>query len=131
MIAVGPGTPNKKGDIIPTTVKPGDRVLLPGWGGSSIKVGEDVCDKRRFTSHHHLTYIFKGILSFQGFGDPCEDQGVVSSYCYRKLLASKLYLILSSHYSLLASAPARVCLTTRCYLIFPDNGAVNGVILDN
>ncbi|KAF9526398.1 hsp10-like protein [Crepidotus variabilis] len=41
VIAVGPGTPNKKGDLIPTTVKAGDRVLLPGWGGSSIKVGEE------------------------------------------------------------------------------------------
>ena len=24
-------------------VKAGDRVLLPGWGGNSIKVGEEVC----------------------------------------------------------------------------------------
>ena len=24
------------------SVKAGDRVLLPGWGGNSIKVGEDV-----------------------------------------------------------------------------------------
>lgn len=42
VIAVGPGAPNKDGTIIPTTVKAGDRVLLPGWGGNSIKVGEDV-----------------------------------------------------------------------------------------
>ena len=42
VIAVGPGAPNKEGSIVPTTVKPGDRVLLPGWGGNSIKVGEDV-----------------------------------------------------------------------------------------
>ena len=42
VIAVGPGAPNKDGKIIPTQVKAGDRVLLPGWGGSSIKVGEDV-----------------------------------------------------------------------------------------
>ncbi|KIM37304.1 hypothetical protein M413DRAFT_448600 [Hebeloma cylindrosporum] len=41
VIAVGPGAPNKDGTIIPTTVKAGDRVLLPGWGGNSIKVGED------------------------------------------------------------------------------------------
>lgn len=27
---------------MPTIVKAGDRVLLPGWGGNSIKVGEDV-----------------------------------------------------------------------------------------
>ncbi|EKM57841.1 uncharacterized protein PHACADRAFT_251716 [Phanerochaete carnosa HHB-10118-sp] len=41
VIAVGPGAPNKDGKLIPTTVKAGDRVLLPGWGGNSIKVGEE------------------------------------------------------------------------------------------
>ncbi|KAG8919475.1 10 kDa heat shock protein [Tulasnella sp. 418] len=42
VIAVGPGARNPKGDIVPPSVKAGDRVLLPGWGGSSIKVGDDV-----------------------------------------------------------------------------------------
>lgn len=42
MIAVGPGAPDKEGKVVPTAVKPGDRVLLPGWGGNPIKVGEDV-----------------------------------------------------------------------------------------
>lgn len=42
VISVGPGAPDKEGKIVPTTVKAGDRVLLPGWGGNSIKVGEDV-----------------------------------------------------------------------------------------
>ncbi|KIM62730.1 hypothetical protein SCLCIDRAFT_1214841 [Scleroderma citrinum Foug A] len=41
VIAVGPGAPNKEGEVVPTSVKPGDRVLLPGWGGNSIKVGEE------------------------------------------------------------------------------------------
>jgi len=41
VIAVGPGAPNKDGQIVPTAVKAGDRVLLPGWGGNSIKVGEE------------------------------------------------------------------------------------------
>jgi len=41
VIAVGPGAPNKDGTVIPTQVKAGDRVLLPGWGGNSIKVGEE------------------------------------------------------------------------------------------
>lgn len=27
---------------MPTTVKAGDKVLLPGWGGNAIKVGEEV-----------------------------------------------------------------------------------------
>jgi chaperonin GroES len=42
VIAVGPGAPNKDGKVVPTQVKAGDRVLLPGWGGNSIKVGEEV-----------------------------------------------------------------------------------------
>ena len=42
MIAVGPGAPDKDGKLVPTSVQAGDRVLLPGWGGNQIKVGEDV-----------------------------------------------------------------------------------------
>ena len=42
VIAAGPGAPNKDGQVVPTSVKPGDKVLLPSWGGSSIKVGEEV-----------------------------------------------------------------------------------------
>ena len=42
MIAVGPGAPNKEGHVVPTSVKTGDRVLLPGWGGNAIKLGEEV-----------------------------------------------------------------------------------------
>lgn len=42
VIAVGPGAPNKDGKVVPTQVKAGDRVLLPGWGGNAIKVGEGV-----------------------------------------------------------------------------------------
>ncbi|CAL1715904.1 unnamed protein product [Somion occarium] len=41
VIAVGPGAPNKEGTVIPTNVKAGDRVILPGWGGSSFKVGDE------------------------------------------------------------------------------------------
>ncbi|KAF8321192.1 hsp10-like protein [Clavulina sp. PMI_390] len=41
VIAVGPGAPDKDGKVVPTSVKAGDRVLLPGWGGNQIKVGED------------------------------------------------------------------------------------------
>lgn len=41
VIAVGPGAPDKDGKIVPTTVQAGDKVLLPGWGGNSIKLGEE------------------------------------------------------------------------------------------
>ncbi|KAH9926525.1 chaperonin 10 kd subunit-domain-containing protein [Amylocystis lapponica] len=46
VIAVGPGAPNKDGAIVPTAVKAGDRVLLPGWGGNPIKLGEEVNSER-------------------------------------------------------------------------------------
>ncbi|TIA71610.1 hypothetical protein E3P91_02447 [Wallemia ichthyophaga] len=42
VIATGPGIrDSKSGDNVPNSVKSGDKVLLPGWGGSSIKVGEE------------------------------------------------------------------------------------------
>ena len=34
--------PYKEGRVVPTSIKAGDRVLLPGCGGNAIKVGEDV-----------------------------------------------------------------------------------------
>lgn len=46
VIAVGPGAPGKDGAVVPCSVKAGDRVLLPGWGGSPITVGEEVSDRR-------------------------------------------------------------------------------------
>ena len=36
-------------------MKAGDRVLLPGWGGNSIKVGEDV--RCAGTSYHSFALI--------------------------------------------------------------------------
>ncbi|KAI0737113.1 hsp10-like protein [Daedaleopsis nitida] len=41
VIAVGPGAPGKNGNVLPVSVKAGDRVIVPGWGGSPIKVGEE------------------------------------------------------------------------------------------
>jgi co-chaperonin GroES (HSP10) len=38
VLAVGPGRRNKDGDLIPTSVKEGDKVLLPEYGGSLIKL---------------------------------------------------------------------------------------------
>ncbi|KAJ7220634.1 hypothetical protein GGX14DRAFT_675448 [Mycena pura] len=49
VIAVGPGAPRKDGTVVPTAVKAGDRVLLPGWGGNSIKVGDEVSGYGRWT----------------------------------------------------------------------------------
>jgi co-chaperonin GroES (HSP10) len=73
VIAVGHGAPDKEGRVVPTSVKAGDRVLLPGWGGNVIKVGEDV--RWFFPFYFRLVqwigsidwFFFVGILPFQGF----------------------------------------------------------------
>ena len=38
VLAVGPGRRNRDGDLIPTGVKEGDKVLLPEYGGSLVKL---------------------------------------------------------------------------------------------
>jgi chaperonin GroES len=38
VLAVGPGARNINGDIIPISVKVGDKVLLPEYGGMQLKV---------------------------------------------------------------------------------------------
>lgn len=59
VIAVGPGAPDKDGKVVPTNVKPGDRILLPGWGGNSIKVGDEACLLFfRFHSRKEVDMIF-------------------------------------------------------------------------
>ena len=65
MIAVGPGAPNKEGRVVPTSVKAGDRVLLPDWGGNGIKVGEEVRLAAPSFFFFHLTdcsFLFVGVL---------------------------------------------------------------------
>ncbi|CAK4066458.1 unnamed protein product [Aphanomyces euteiches] len=41
VVAVGPGARNHEGKIIPVSVAVGDKVLLPEYGGSTLKLGED------------------------------------------------------------------------------------------
>jgi co-chaperonin GroES (HSP10) len=79
VIATGPGAPNKDGQVIPTQVKAGDRVLLPGWGGSSIKVGDEVILAPVFRTSH-WRYFSTGVLSVQRRGDSCKDTGM-STLC--------------------------------------------------
>ena len=38
VLAVGPGRRNRDGDLIPPSVKEGDKVLLPEYGGSLVKL---------------------------------------------------------------------------------------------
>jgi chaperonin GroES len=41
VIAVGPGFTTKDGVLVPVNVKVGDKVLLPEYGGSLVKVGDE------------------------------------------------------------------------------------------
>ncbi|GAA5984082.1 hypothetical protein JCM10908_006042 [Rhodotorula pacifica] len=41
VLAVGPGAPGKDGQVKPLSVKEGDRVVLPAFGGVPLKVGEE------------------------------------------------------------------------------------------
>lgn len=38
VLAVGPGRRTREGELIPTAVKEGDKVLLPEYGGSLVKM---------------------------------------------------------------------------------------------
>ncbi|XP_022990905.1 10 kDa chaperonin, mitochondrial-like [Cucurbita maxima] len=40
VVAVGPGARDRSGNLIPVSVKEGDTVLLPEYGGTSVKLGE-------------------------------------------------------------------------------------------
>lgn len=43
VVAVGPGTRDDSGKLIPTELKPGDRILYGKWTGTEIKVdGEEL-----------------------------------------------------------------------------------------
>lgn len=38
VISTGPGRVNEKGEMCPVSVKPGDSVLLPEYGGTKVEV---------------------------------------------------------------------------------------------
>ncbi|KAK9082033.1 hypothetical protein Scep_013656 [Stephania cephalantha] len=40
VVAVGPGSHDRDGKLIPLSVKQGDTVLLPEYGGTEVKLGE-------------------------------------------------------------------------------------------
>ncbi|XP_022154455.1 10 kDa chaperonin, mitochondrial-like [Momordica charantia] len=40
VLSVGPGTRDREGNLIPVTVKEGDTVLLPEYGGTEVKLGD-------------------------------------------------------------------------------------------
>ena len=43
IVAVGPGARDEKGNVVPLSVKAGDRLLFGKWSGTEIKIdGEDL-----------------------------------------------------------------------------------------
>lgn len=43
VVAVGPGARNERGELVPTDLKPGDRVLFGKWSGTEVKIdGKDL-----------------------------------------------------------------------------------------
>ena len=43
VVAVGPGACNDRGDLVPTQLRAGDRVLFAKWSGTEVKIdGEDL-----------------------------------------------------------------------------------------
>ncbi|CAD0041528.1 unnamed protein product, partial [Aureobasidium pullulans] len=55
VLAVGPGAFDRDGKRIAPSVQPGDKVLIPQFGGSPIKVGED--EYSLFRDHELLAKI--------------------------------------------------------------------------
>ena len=43
IVSVGPGARNDRGELVPTELKEGDRVLFGKWSGTEVKIdGEDL-----------------------------------------------------------------------------------------
>ncbi|KAF7677123.1 10 kda heat shock protein [Alternaria burnsii] len=55
VLAVGPGMLDKDGKRVTPSVQPGDKVLIPQFGGSPIKVGEE--ELSLFRDHELLAKI--------------------------------------------------------------------------
>ncbi|MDI1486500.1 MAG: mitochondrial heat shock protein Hsp10 [Ramalina farinacea] len=55
VLAVGPGAVDKEGKRIPMSVGVGDKVLIPQYGGSPVKVGEE--EYSLFRDHELLAKI--------------------------------------------------------------------------
>lgn len=71
VIAVGPGSRDKAGNLIPVAVKEGDRVLLPEYGGTQIKLDDKEYDfKSYFVSFFWMFVCVRKVLGlkFYEFG---------------------------------------------------------------
>jgi hypothetical protein len=53
-VAVGAGIRGKEGNLIPVSVKEGDTVLLPDYGGTQVKLGDK----------EYVLFLLPSILSY-------------------------------------------------------------------
>ncbi|KAH7114374.1 10 kDa heat shock protein-like protein [Dendryphion nanum] len=60
VLAVGPGAFDKDGKRISPSVAVGDKVLIPQYGGSPIKVGED--EYSLFRDHEYVSQLYPSFL---------------------------------------------------------------------
>jgi chaperonin GroES len=80
VLAVGPGLHDKDGKRIPLGVQAGDKVLIPQFGGSPIKVGEE--EFTLFRDHEYVARNHSSIKTIEQeerltFAQaPCQDQRV-------------------------------------------------------
>ncbi|KAG6501983.1 hypothetical protein ZIOFF_041870 [Zingiber officinale] len=73
VIAVGAGARDRDGKLIPVTVKEGDIVLLPEYGGTEVKLGDKeyayltsmICLLYSFTSTQRTTFLGPFMIDFQ------------------------------------------------------------------
>uniref|UniRef100_A0ACD5WXG6 Uncharacterized protein n=1 Tax=Avena sativa TaxID=4498 RepID=A0ACD5WXG6_AVESA len=54
VIAVGPGGRDRDGKLVPVSLKEGDTVLLPEYGGTEVKLAE----KEYVKLVHHMNLVF-------------------------------------------------------------------------
>jgi chaperonin GroES len=72
VLAVGPGLHDKDGKRIPLGVQAGDKVLIPQFGGSPIKVGEE--EFTLFRDHEYVARIpMPSRYYSRGFRDTNDD----------------------------------------------------------
>ncbi|KAF9589944.1 hypothetical protein IFM89_029560 [Coptis chinensis] len=63
VVSVGPGAPSRDGNIIPVSVKEGDTVLLPDYGGMEVKLGD-----KEYISSEMATYWEHCMIDMQFVG---------------------------------------------------------------
>ena len=60
VIAVGPGRLDKDGKLVPVSVKEGDTVLLPEYGGSPVKIADADKDDYALFRDEDILAVIKG-----------------------------------------------------------------------